>query len=917
MTLETKVLEFNNNPAAEKQPQGDLIFSLDIGTRTVVALLGEQREDELVLIDYVVVPHTKRAMKDGQIEDIKQVGKIAAKARDDLSDKTGIELKKVGIAAAGRALKTVRVTMEFDVSERDSITEEMIKSMEIETVQKAQAILDNEEAEKSSNFDKSDTPFYSEGAGNAVTNTTALFYCVGYSVVNYFLDKTKILNLEAHKGRIVEIELIATFLPNIVVEGLYTVMDNCGLEVKSLTLEPIAAMNVIVPAEIRLINIALVDIGAGTSDIAISRDGSIVAYAMATIAGDEITESIIREFFVDFTTAENMKFTSTSGEEIIEYRDIFGIKQEITTEDFLKKIDNAVELLAETICANITEANSGAPMAVFLVGGGSLITGLSKKVADKLKISPSRVKIGDYETFRGTDLGGRKMGAEFVTPLGIGVTAIQSQGYDFSVITLNDKKIRVFDTRKLSIFDLLTMSGYKTSDIMGRSGRSLTFSVGGRHRTVKGGIATPAEITVNGKSVSLNSPVTQGDRVIFKPAISGENASACIEDVFDIPTHGTVRFAGETYNLGVEFYVNDTRVSRVYNIQPLDKIEIAGIATLEDLLNSIGENPDQDDYLINGDYSPKTTVLHDGDIITCARYALEGNKGTYAEKFLSNKDNAENSFVSISESEKEKSEITEKERALSEEITVTFNGKEVKLPANKSGEPHLYVELMNYAEFSRTSPPSNYEIKLNGLEANFNTELKDGDKAELITDTLLMPSFAEVSEKPAVKDEPVEENNSVQDNSAENETVQNVSAENETMQNVSAENETAQNVSAENETVQNVSAENETVQNVSAENETVQNVSAENEIAQNVSAENDTVQNVSAENDNVQNVSAENEWADLILSPVTAGFTSEPKLSAEIDVAPIAEPDEETGETDKILHGGEIKDFVNTVYTEE
>jgi cell division ATPase FtsA/sulfur carrier protein ThiS len=717
-------------------PQGDLVFSLDIGTRTVVALLGEKREDEFVLLDYVVEAHTKRAMKDGQIEDIKQVGKIVSKAKEELSEKTGVELTKVSIAAAGRALKTVRVSMEFDVSDRDGITEEMIKSMEIETVQKAQAMLDDEESERSAKFGRADTPFYSDGGSNNVINTTALFYCVGYSVVNYFLDGTKILNLEAHKGRRVEIELIATFLPNIVVEGLYTVMDNCGLEVKSLTLEPIAAMNVIVPAEIRLINIALVDIGAGTSDIAISKDGSIVAYAMATIAGDEITESIIREFFVDFATAEKMKFMSTGGAEIIEYRDIFGVGQETLAEEFLQKIEASIELLAETICANITEANGGSPMAVFLVGGGSLITGLCKKVSDKLKIAPARVKIGDHETFRGTDLGGRKMGAEFVTPLGIGVTAIQSQGYDFSVITLNDRKIRVFDTRKLSIFDLLTMSGYKTSDIMGRSGRSLTFSVGGRHRTVKGGIASPAEITVNDKPVSLNTPVTQGDRVVFKPAVSGKNASATIEEIFDIPTHGTVRFAGETYNLGVEFYVNNVRVSRVYDIQPLDKIEIAGIATLEDLLNSIGENPDLDDYLINGDYSPKTTVLRDGDIVTCARYAPKNNKGTYAEKFLGNNETEKTDFVTVLESEKEK---TEKSAEMSQEITLTFNGNELKLPANKNGEPHLFVELMNYANFSKSNPPSDYEIRLNGEQANFNTEIKDGDAAELITDTLKMP----------------------------------------------------------------------------------------------------------------------------------------------------------------------------------
>ena len=113
-----------------------------------------------------------------------------------------------------------------------------------------------------------------------------------------------------HKGKKASVELIAAFLPSLVVESLYTVTDMNGLEVASLTLEPIAAMNVIIPPEVRLINIALVDIGAGTTDIAISQQGSIVAYAMATIAGDEITEEIIQKYLVDFETAEQIKVNS-------------------------------------------------------------------------------------------------------------------------------------------------------------------------------------------------------------------------------------------------------------------------------------------------------------------------------------------------------------------------------------------------------------------------------------------------------------------------------------------------------------------------------------------------------------------------------------------------------------------------------
>ena len=52
------------------------------------------------------------------------------------------------------------------------------------------------------------------------------------------------------------------------------------MTITNLTLEPIAALNVTIPKEYRSLNLALVDVGAGTADIAITHKGSVVGYAM-------------------------------------------------------------------------------------------------------------------------------------------------------------------------------------------------------------------------------------------------------------------------------------------------------------------------------------------------------------------------------------------------------------------------------------------------------------------------------------------------------------------------------------------------------------------------------------------------------------------------------------------------------------
>ena len=118
--------------------------------------------------------------------------------------------------------------------------------------------------------------------------------------------------------------MIATFLPDEVVDGLYKAVEAAGLRVANLTLEPIAAMEVAIPKSYRMLNIALVDVGAGTSDICITRDEAIIAYGMIPSAGDEITECIAKALLTDFSEAEEIK-KQIGDKGSIKYHDIMGI----------------------------------------------------------------------------------------------------------------------------------------------------------------------------------------------------------------------------------------------------------------------------------------------------------------------------------------------------------------------------------------------------------------------------------------------------------------------------------------------------------------------------------------------------------------------------------------------------------------
>ena len=108
-----------------------------------------------------------------------------------------------------------------------------------------------------------------------VVPSSMKFYLVGYSVMHYYLDDYQIANLEGHNAGRVALDLIATFLPDDCVDGLYKACERADLKVANMTLEPIAAMMVAIPPQFRMLNLALVDVGAGTSDICITDDGTI------------------------------------------------------------------------------------------------------------------------------------------------------------------------------------------------------------------------------------------------------------------------------------------------------------------------------------------------------------------------------------------------------------------------------------------------------------------------------------------------------------------------------------------------------------------------------------------------------------------------------------------------------------------
>jgi cell division ATPase FtsA len=239
------------------------VFGLDIGTRSVVGVVGYRSGANFKVMAYAMVEHDTRAMIDGQIHDIGKATETILQVKKILEKQLGVTLHKACIAAAGRVLKTALIHVNQEMDPTIIIDDHHINTLELLGMEKAHQ-------QVNTNLDEEEMGYH----------------CVGYTVSKYYLNDYEITSLKDHKSKKISADVLATFLPQEVVESLYSVVKNADMEVYSLTLEPIAAIHVAIPEEYRLLNIALVDIGAGTSDIAITKDGGIIAYGMIPMAGD-------------------------------------------------------------------------------------------------------------------------------------------------------------------------------------------------------------------------------------------------------------------------------------------------------------------------------------------------------------------------------------------------------------------------------------------------------------------------------------------------------------------------------------------------------------------------------------------------------------------------------------------------------
>ena len=715
---------------------GQLVFGLDIGTRSIVGTVGYKIGEKFFVVAQRVKEHETRAMLDGQIHDIGSVANTIQEVKSQLEFAVGKPLKEVCIAAAGRVLRTITSHVDFEYPSEKEMTEEDIFGLDSLGVEKAY------EEFQATNKDMD-----------------MKFYCVGYTIIRYYLNGYQISNLQGHKAKKVGADLITTFLPDDVVDGLYKAVEMAGLEVANLTLEPIAAIRVAIPERFRMLNIGLVDVGAGTSDISVTKDGSIVAYGMIPTAGDSITEALAHHCLVDFNTAEKIKRDMNAMEEVT-YEDIMGLPQTCKSEELFQVIAPNIESMAKQAADKIRELNGDKPVsAVFVVGGGGKIDGYTQSLAKELGIQVERVALRGEEVMQKIEFLEKEVKKDslLVTPIGI-CLSFYEQNNNFIYVSFNEERVKLYDNNHLTVVDVAMQADFQNEELFPRRGKELTFTVNEKPRIVRGQLGEAATIIVNGEEADLHTAIKANDIIRIVPSTAGERAEMTIGKLPEFVGKIDVYVNDQLISLPKFASVNGALQSEYYSICDGDEIEFLNYYTVKQIIEFMDVILDENMHIyVNNKIADMDTKVYenfsviwsmvnldsgDADGESDSREEMDEESGyedstadTEAAKTYANAGLTAGDVTSAPEKTEavgaaEQKETTETvNKPLEQQIGVIVNGRTYIL----KGKPeYVFVDVFDYIDFDLSKPQGTGIVTtLNKQPAQYMETLKHGDVIEI------------------------------------------------------------------------------------------------------------------------------------------------------------------------------------------
>lgn len=332
------------------------VLALDIGTEVVKALLAKVDGEDLTVVGVGRQRQQPNDMHAGAIADIASVVRNCEAAVSQAEQQAGIQASKVVMGIAGELVKGTTNTIRYRRPQPDKILDEAEMDFIIDKVQERA-------------LDKAQRQIALETGNDKVE-----VKLVNSALVGIHIDGYKVSNPIGFQGRDVAVQIYTACAPMVHIGALESVAEALNLDLIAVSAEPFAVSRSVIgnDASSHFTSI-LIDVGGGTTDIAVVNDGGVEGTKMFGIGGRSFTKTIANDLNLNYKEAENLKVNCQDER----------LKPSLR-QDVLLAINKtlAVWLAGVELALGEFKDVDQLPNQILLCGGGSSLTGLVDKLAD-------------------------------------------------------------------------------------------------------------------------------------------------------------------------------------------------------------------------------------------------------------------------------------------------------------------------------------------------------------------------------------------------------------------------------------------------------------------------------------------------------------------------------------------------------
>lgn len=351
-----------------KKDQNTMISALDIGTSKVVVIVAELQPDGVLKI-IGKGQHVSKGLKKGVVVNIENTMQAIQRAVEEAELMADTKITEVYTGIAGSHIQSI------NSHGMVKIKDEEVTQMDVDRVREtAEAI-------------------------TLATDQEVLHTLPQEYIIDDQQDIKEPLEMSGMKLN-VKVHIISGSIA--ARQNIIKCIRRCGLEVIDLVFQPLASSQAVLTQDEKELGVCLIDIGGGTTDIAVIKNGAFQHTSVIPVAGDQITNDIAIAFRTTTQAASDIKETYgsampslSSTNEIIEIPLVDGqAPKRITTQALAQVIEPRIEELFEKVQNEINRSRMGSTIAsgIVITGGSSMLKGMVE-IGEKIFNMPVRIGI--------------------------------------------------------------------------------------------------------------------------------------------------------------------------------------------------------------------------------------------------------------------------------------------------------------------------------------------------------------------------------------------------------------------------------------------------------------------------------------------------------------------------------------------